>query len=58
MNNENDMSDFMRSLFGNYINAQEYGYSESDIISMYIDGRISKEEFIERMNNARGNKIR
>ena len=53
MSNENDMPDFMRSLFGNYINAQEYGFSESNIISMYIDGKISKEEFIERMDNAR-----
>ena len=35
-----------------------YGYSESDIISMYIDGRISKDEYTERMNYVRGNKVR
>ena len=31
-----------------------YPFSESDIISSYIDGTISKEEYIRRMNNARG----
>jgi hypothetical protein len=51
MNNE--IPDLFSELF-----KQKFGYSESDIISMYIDGRISKEEYIERMNNARGNKIR
>ena len=30
-----------------------YGYAESDIISMYIDGRISKEEYIRRMDDVR-----
>ena len=48
MNNES-IPDFFSELFG-----QKFGYSESDIISMYIDGRISKEEYIERMNNVRG----
>ena len=48
MSNES-IPDFFSELFG-----QKFGYSESDIISMYIDGRISKEEYIERINNARG----
>ena len=47
MNNE--MPDFFSQLFG-----QKFGYSESDIISMYIDGRISKEEYIRRMDEYRG----
>ena len=34
-----------------------YGYSESDIISMYIDGKINKDEYLERMNNVRRNKV-
>ena len=46
MNNE--MPDFFSELFG-----KQFGYSESDIISMYIDGKISKEEYIERMNSLR-----
>ncbi len=48
MSNES-IPDFFSQLFGNNL-----GYSEKDIISMYIDGRISKEEYIERMNNVRG----
>lgn len=53
MSNENDIPDIFSTFFGNYRNAQEYGFSESDIISMYIDGRISKEEYIRRMNASR-----
>ena len=34
-----------------------HGYSESDIISMYIDGRISKDEMIRRLDNVRRNKV-
>jgi hypothetical protein len=48
MSNES-IPDFFSELFG-----QRFGYSESDIISMYIDGRISKEEMIRRLDNARG----
>lgn len=33
-----------------------YGYSESDIISMYIDGRINKDEMIRRLDNVRRSK--
>ena len=33
-----------------------YGYSESDIISMYIDGRIDKDEMIRRLDNVRRKK--
>ena len=47
MSNES-IPDFFSELFG-----QKFGYSESDIISMYIDGRISKEEYIRRMNSVR-----
>ena len=46
----NEMPDFLSELFG-----RQFGYSESDIISMYIDGRIDKEEYIRRMNELRGN---
>ena len=48
MSNES-IPDFFSELFG-----QKFGYSESDIISMYIDGRISKEEMIRRLDNVRG----
>lgn len=48
MSNENDIPDIFSTLF-----AQQWGYSESDIISMYIDGKISKKEYIERMNSYR-----
>lgn len=47
MNNES-IPDFFSELFG-----QKFGYSESDIISMYIDGRISKDEYVRRMNEYR-----
>ena len=47
MSNES-IPDFFSELFG-----QKFGYSESDIISMYIDGRIDKEEYIRRMNSLR-----
>ena len=47
MSNES-IPDFFSELFG-----KQFGYSESDIISMYIDGRISKKEFIRRMNSLR-----
>jgi len=51
MNNE--MPDFLEQIiFGK----KGYPFSDSDIISAYIDGKISKEEYIRRMNNARGNK--
>ena len=45
----NEMPDFLSELFG-----KQFGYSESDIISMYIDGRINKEEYIKRMREIRG----
>lgn len=48
MNNES-IPDFFSELFG-----KQFGYSESDIISMYIDGKISKDEYIRRMNEYRG----
>ena len=47
MSNES-IPDFFSELFG-----QKFGYSESDIISMYIDGRINKDEYIRRMNEFR-----
>ena len=52
MNNES-IPDFFSELFG-----QKFGYSESDIISMYIDGRINKDEMIRRLDNVRRNKVR
>ena len=46
----NEMPNILNQiLFGN----KGYPFSESDIISSYIDGKISKEEYIERMNNVR-----
>lgn len=51
MNNES-IPDFFSELFG-----QKFGYSESDIISMYIDGRIDKDEMIRRLDNVRRNKV-
>jgi len=45
----NEMPDFLNDLING-----KFGYSESDIISMYIDGKISKEEYIRRMNEYRG----
>lgn len=48
MSNES-IPDFFSELFG-----QKFGYSESDIISMYIDGRIDKDEMIRRLSNIRG----
>ena len=52
MSNEN--IDDIFAQFAGDIFGQKFGYSESDIISMYIDGKISKDEYIERMNNVRG----
>ena len=49
----NEIPDFFSELFG-----QKFGYSESDIISMYIDGRIDKDEMIRRLDNVRRNKVR
>ena len=47
----NEIPDFLNELlFGN----KEYPFSESDIISSYIDGKLSKEEYIRRMNEFRG----
>ena len=47
----NEMPDILNQiLFGN----KGYPFSESDIISMYIDGKISKEEYIRRLDNVRG----
>ena len=51
MSNES-IPDFFSELFG-----QKFGYSESDIISMYIDGRIDKDEMIRRRDNVRRNKV-
>jgi hypothetical protein len=56
MNNESIddiFAQFAGSIFG-----QKFGYSEKDIISMYVNGRISKEEYIRRMNDVRRNKVR
>ena len=50
MSNES-IPDFFSELFG-----QKFGYSESDIISMYIDGRIDKNEMIRRLDNVNRNK--
>jgi hypothetical protein len=49
MKMNNEIPDLFSELF-----KQKFGYSESDIISMYIDGRISKEEYLRRMDNVRG----
>ena len=46
-----DYSDFYE-LFG-----QRFGYSEPDIISMYIDGKIDKDEMIRRLDNVRRKKV-
>ena len=47
----NEIPDFLNQLlFGD----KGYPFSESDIISSYIDGTISKEEYIRRMNEHRG----
>jgi hypothetical protein len=51
MNNKTNI-DWFNDLF------KTYGYSESDIISMYIDGKISKDEYVRRMDDVRGNKVR
>lgn len=51
---DNESIDDIFAQFAGDIFRQKYGYSESDIISMYIDGRISKEEYIRRMNDVRG----
>ena len=51
MSNES-IPDFFSELFG-----QKFGYSESDIISMYIDGKIDKDEMIRRLDNVRRNKV-
>lgn len=50
MSNES-IPDFFSQLFGN-----NFGYSEKDIISMYVDGRISKDEYLKRMKEIRGDK--
>ena len=49
MNNENEIP----NIFSDLINGK-FGYSESDIISMYIDGRIDKDEYIRRLDELRG----
>lgn len=48
MENNENIYDMFNSLFG-----RAPAFSESDIISMYIDGRIDKEEYIRRMNEYR-----
>lgn len=53
MNNENDAFDFFNSLFGHV-----YQQSETDIIADYVNGKIDKDEFIRRLDNARRNKVR
>lgn len=50
-NSEESMDDFITQLFGN---KAFQTHSESDIISMYIDGKITKEEYIRRMHDVRG----
>lgn len=44
---------FINELFSKGMNNMQ---SESDIISSYIDGKITKEEYIRRMNEQRGNR--
>lgn len=44
----NEIPDIFNQLFSGFKT-----YSESDVISDYIDGKISKEEYIRRMDNAR-----
>jgi hypothetical protein len=56
MNNES--IDDIFAQFAGGIFGQKLGYSEKDIISMYVDGRISKEEYIRRMSDVRRNKVR
>ena len=51
MNKEEGMDDFLNQLFGK---KAFQTHSESDIISMYIDGKITKEEYIRRMHDVRG----
>ena len=51
MTSEADMNDFINQIFGHQAFQT---HSESDIISMYIDGRITKEEYIRRMNESKG----
>ena len=49
MNNE--IPDFLNQIiFGN----KGYPFSDSDIISAYIDGKITKEEYLRRMDERRG----
>ena len=49
MNNE--IPDFLEQII---FSKKGYPFSESDIISSYIDGKINKEEYLERMKNVRG----
>ena len=54
MTSDAEMNDFINQLFGHQAFQT---HSESDIISMYIDGRITKEEYVRRMNESRGKKL-
>ena len=47
----NEIPDFFEQILSG---KNGYPFSESDIISSYIDGTISKEEYIRRMNEHRG----
>ncbi len=46
------MNEDILPIFNEIFN-NKFIYSESDIISMYIDGRIDKDEYIRRMNSLR-----
>lgn len=48
----NGFPDMLNELFGGF--GFSSNFSESDIISDYIDGKINKEEYIRRMNEFRG----
>ena len=47
----NEIPDFFEQILSG---KNGYPFSESDIISSYIDGKISKEEYLERMRKVRG----
>ncbi len=46
-------SDFINFLNDILSRDNGYAFSDSDIISAYIDGKINKEEYIRRMNERR-----
>lgn len=48
MSNDDNVYNIFNKLFGS-----SPIYSESDIISMYIDGKINKEEYLRMMDSRR-----